>query len=318
MTFPQDSDRPLQEDEVAQRLDFLELDPDGLARVRALAPVLEPQVPGFVDRFYEHLSRFPSLSRLLAGRIEGLKQTQARYFRELVGAKVDWGYVEGRLRVGSVHDQVGLPPDWYLSSFCRYVLGVTDGLRARLQANDDEAWEGFQALIKLIFFDMGLAVDAYISARERRLESQQRALRELSAPVIEVWRDIIVLPLVGTMDTHRAQEVTEGLLNGVDQRQAKVAIIDITGLPVMDTSTANHLITAVRAVELLGATVIVTGLRPAIAQTIVSLGIDTSHLRTKARLADGLRLALELTGRQVIDDGQGEERPGRRAEGRSE
>ncbi len=296
-------------DDVTARLDFLEVTPAELERVRSLQEELEPRLDAFVESFYEHLQRFPQLRHLLEGRVERLRHTQREYFRQLLAAEVDWEYVEGRLRVGRTHDWTGLSPDWYLSSFVRYVLFAADVMRE--QPENDERWRAFQALIKLVFFDIGLAIDAYISAREERLLHQQQALRELSAPVIEVWEDVLVLPLVGTMDTQRAQEVTEALLQGVTDKDAQVAIIDITGLPVMDTATANHLLKTVRAVELLGASVIVTGVRPAIAQTIVSLGIDTSTLTTKARLSDGLRAALELTGRRVVLDAYAYDAPSR-------
>ena len=300
---PEENEALLDMDEVAKRLDFLELTPEDQEHVRAVAPQLQAAMESFVDDFYAHLERFPHTSGLIQGRLEGLRRAQTEYFHSLLRAEVDWAYVTQRLRVGQAHDWVGLAPEWYLSAFNRYLLNAVGALREPLQAGDEPTWIGLQSLIKLIFFDMGLAVDAYLRARERRLQNQQQALRELSAPVIEVWEDVLVLPLVGTMDTQRAQEVTEALLNGVTEKQARVAIIDITGLPVMDTSTANHLFKTVRAVELLGTVVIVTGVRPAIAQTIVGLGIDTSMLRTQARLADGLRLALEVTGRQVVSSG---------------
>jgi hypothetical protein len=127
---------------------------------------------------------------------------------------------------------------------------------AQLVAKDakdlQRAWAAMRSHSKIVSFDAMVVLDAYTEwSLGRTLRSQEEALRELSAPVIEVWDEILVLPLIGTMDTRRAQEVTESLLNGVTEKRAKVVIIDITGMPVMDTSTANHLIKAVRALELL-------------------------------------------------------------------
>ena len=128
------------------------------------------------------------------------------------------------------------------------------------------------------------------------MRNQEASLLELSAPVIEVWNKILVLPLVGVMDTRRAEQVGETLLPAVVDKNAAVVIIDITGLPVMDTATANHLFRTVKAIELLGAQAILTGIRPTIAHTIVELGIDTGTIKSLARLADGLQFALSVTG----------------------
>lgn len=123
---------------------------------------------------------------------------------------------------------------------------------------------------------------------------------ELSTPVVKLWNNILALPLIGTLDSARTQVVMETLLEAIVQTNSKVAIIDITGVPTVDTVVAQHLLKTVTAARLMGADCIISGIRPQIAQTIVHLGIDLLHIATKATLCDALALALELTGQSIV------------------
>lgn len=135
--------------------------------------------------------------------------------------------------------------------------------------------------------------ESYSIARERILKSQAQALTELSTPVIQVWEGVIALPLVGSIDSIRAKEIMEKLLEAVVTYGADVVIIDITGVPVVDTQVANRLMRTVEAVRLLGTNSIITGINPVIAQTLVQLGVDLSQLSTKASLRAGLQQAFK-------------------------
>jgi rsbT co-antagonist protein RsbR len=128
--------------------------------------------------------------------------------------------------------------------------------------------------------------------RAATISTQQQAIRELSTPVFEVWEGVVVLPLVGTIDTARAGQITTSLLDSIVRKQAAVVIIDITGVPLVDTTVANHLLNSVEASKLLGAEVVLTGVGPHIAQSLVSLGVDLSNVTTKGSLMAGLKWAL--------------------------
>ena len=121
------------------------------------------------------------------------------------------------------------------------------------------------------------------------IERQQEAIRELSTPVMEVWDGVLCLPVVGVIDSHRSGEMTESLLQAVVEKHAECVIIDITGIEVMDTRTADHFLRMARSVRLLGAQCVLTGINPAIAQTVVHIGVDLSGIRTHRSLRDGLR-----------------------------
>lgn len=139
-----------------------------------------------------------------------------------------------------------------------------------------------------------------IKNRERVIRQQQQDMLELSTPVVQIWDRIICLPLIGTLDSRRTQLMMERLLERIVHTRAEVAILDITGVPTVDTQVANYLIKTVTAVRLLGSTCIITGVGPSIAQTIVHLGIDLAGIITRNQLSDGIRLAFELTRQKVV------------------
>ncbi len=133
----------------------------------------------------------------------------------------------------------------------------------------------------------------------RNLREQQNVVMELSTPVIRVWDKILVLPLIGTVDSVRAQQVMENILIKISETESQVVIIDITGVPVIDTLVASHLIKTVAAVKLLGADSIITGINPEIAQTLVHLGVDLNEVVTKANLERGIEIAMKMTNRRI-------------------
>ena len=143
-------------------------------------------------------------------------------------------------------------------------------------------------------------IESYSTTWEKTVSLQKIALQELSASLIPVFEKISIMPLVGTIDTERARLIMENLLKGVVSHRADVVLIDITGVPVVDTMVAHHIIQAADAVRLVGAKCMIVGIRPEIAQTIVNLGINLNQITTTSTLRKGIEKALELTNRKIV------------------
>jgi rsbT co-antagonist protein RsbR len=173
------------------------------------------------------------------------------------------------------------------------------------------------------FFDrLGLlTTEAYQKSREEVIARQQQEMLELSTPVVKLWDGVLALPMIGTLDSARTQVVMETLLQRIVETGSAVAILDITGVPTVDTLVAQHLLKTVAAARLMGADCIISGIRPQIAQTIVHLGVDLGNVTTKATLADAFSLALQRTGQAVVRAAKkpsekkkdGEEKPAEKA-----
>jgi rsbT co-antagonist protein RsbR len=145
--------------------------------------------------------------------------------------------------------------------------------------------------------------EAFLQTREDLIRRAQEDMLELSTPVVKLWDSILALPIIGTLDSARTQVVMETLLEAIVNTNSKVAIIDITGVPTVDTVVAQHLLKTVTAARLMGADCIISGIRPQIAQTIVHLGINLLDITTKATLRDAFALALERTNQKLVEEG---------------
>ncbi len=184
-----------------------------------------------------------------------------------------------------------------------FILSFKQPLFVRLRqefAGDNDALIEETWLATTILDKLGLwTTESYQKAREQVIIRQQEELMELSTPVVKLWDGILALPIIGTLDSARTQVVMESLLQRIVETGAEVAIIDITGVPTVDTLTAQHLLKTVTAARLMGADCIISGIRPQIAQTIVYLGVDLQDVVTKSSLADAFALALKRTGRTI-------------------
>lgn len=173
---------------------------------------------------------------------------------------------------------------------------LRDSLNSNPQQLVTQIWTVGNMLDKIGMF----TVDAAIEVRDQVITRQQEEMMELSTPVVKLWEGVLALPLIGTLDSSRTQVVMESLLSMIVETNSRVAIIDITGVPTVDTLVAQHLLKTITAARLMGAECYLSGIRPAIAQTIVHLGIDLSDIQTKAKLGDAFKLALERLGKTVV------------------
>ncbi len=183
-------------------------------------------------------------------------------------------------------------------------------LEARIQTETEDDFSGIEAAIDLLINDLTEELRqrekiqkelesklSKIQEQQKTILQQQEDLLELSSPVSKVWDNILILPVIGTLDSQRTQVMMENLLQKIVDTGCTISILDITGVPTVDTQVANHLLKTVTAARLLGAECIISGISPAIAQTIVHLGIDLSSIRTKATLQDAMIFAMKQNKR---------------------
>ena len=184
-----------------------------------------------------------------------------------------------------------------------FVFSLKQPLFARIADKSTDAGELASELwnVTALIDQLGLrTTELHQKGREEVISRQQRDILELSTPVVKLWEGIVALPLIGALDSERTQVVMETLLEQIVANSASIAIIDITGVPTVDTLVAQHLLKAVAAARLMGAECIISGIRPQIAQTMVHLGVELQEVVTKSTLADAFAVALKRTNRKVV------------------
>ncbi|MEZ4236855.1 MAG: protoglobin domain-containing protein [Myxococcota bacterium] len=290
----------LDERDLVLRLAFFRIGEEELRRLVAMRPLAERVTADTVERFYEHLLSQPETRDFLddPALVARLKRKQTTYFLELFEGRIDLAYVENRLRVGAIHEQLGVPPRWYIGAYAWYLKLAREAIFGE-EGLTESSVADYTALERIMHFDASLALDAYIAGHLQAQQRHQAAIREMSTPVIRVYERILLLPMVGTIDSLRAQQVMESVLVRIGEEQAKVLLLDIAGVAVVDTAVADHLLKTTAAVRLLGAQTILTGISPQVARTIVELGVSLGGLHTRNTLADGLELALRLLDKEI-------------------
>lgn len=187
-----------------------------------------------------------------------------------------------------------------IQAFFSILHNVVLDLLDRSYADDPVAYrESVRPFEELVHRARQEAFRVYLQDYEERMEAQQRALAELSTPVIRVYENVLVLPLVGAIDTARSHRIMEELLEGITQHQAEMVIVDITGVPVVDTAVANHLMQTIKAARLLGTRSILVGIRSEVAQALVHLQVDLTGVVTRSNLQAGIEYALEQMGLEI-------------------
>ena len=291
----------LDDEECRRRLEFFELTDEDFQRLMSLRPFAERWTQEITEGLYELIMKHPESRSFFPddATLARVKRLQNAYFLHLFSGTYDLNYLRDRLRVGSAHERIGMPPKLYLGAYRRYLALIHEKLRNHFKGNEAEAVKAIETIRKIIFFDMAIAIDTYIAAYLETMTRHQAAIRELSTPVIKVYDRILLLPIVGTVDTQRANQIMETVLVQVVEQQAKVIIIDIAGVPVVDTKVADHILQTTAAVRLLGAQTVLTGISASVARSVVQLGVELTHVVTRAKLSEGIVLALSLVGKKI-------------------
>jgi rsbT co-antagonist protein RsbR len=273
---------------------------DDLDRLREFKDLVSPKMGALVEEWYDWLQSRPDFEEFFSEpeTLERVQKLQDAYWNEFLSANVDDTYVSRRRAVGEAHASIGLPLNTYFAGmnlFCELFASIIrDG---DLPADKQLAIE--EAVIKLIHFDTAIVVDTYNYLVEEALTAQSKSLMEMSTPVTQIWSGILLLPIVGLIDSKRARDIMNATLDKIGETQARIFILDISGVGVVDTAVANHLIKITRATRLMGCECTISGVSPSIAQTIVDLGIDVGKVKTTATMKDALSIAFHRVGMEI-------------------
>jgi len=298
----------ISEQELAHRKQFLELGDADVARLTGINDLARRYADEVIDDFYRHLMSFGDTRSFFSDPqvLRHVKSMQKEYFLRLTQGKYDLDYVQDRLRIGAIHERIRLPTKSYLGMYNFYLRAVAARLVEAFEKKPGEAWATFLSLLKLTFLDMGLAIDTYIASSERTIRAQQEAIQELPTPVLPFREGMLLVPIIGIIDAQRARQLTEQLLGSIRSNRAKMVVIDITGVQSVDTRVANHIVQTVEAARLMGARVILAGISPEVAQTMVTLGIDLGRILTVGDLQSGIERAEHMLGYVVARSRAGE------------
>lgn len=279
-----------------------------LELVREAGVHLRPQLESFVADWYSWLRShdefdtfFGNADALLA-HVQGM---QVRHWSDFFDARIDDAYIAARRHVGAVHGRIDLPNIIYLSG----MFMVDQLLRERLAGVKMPAAKRramTNAIEKMIFIDSFLVLDeihqTQRAAAERAaeenalLEARSEALLEQATPVTPIWEGILLLPLIGVLDSSRTHEIMSKTLSMISESRTKVFMLDISGVQTVDTAVANQLVKITQATRLMGCEAIISGISPEIAFTMVELGVGIGQIRTTATLRDAFEIALEMVG----------------------
>lgn len=297
--------QPLDRAKILATFDLTDAD---LELVREAGAHLLPHVEDFVQDWYAWLRGHEEFDTFFGDADELLahvQRHQVRHWGALLGGAVDDRYIAARRHVGAVHGRIDLPNVIYLSG-----MFMSDRLlQERLAAVDPrpERYDAMaSALTKMVFLDTHLVLEQIHATQRRaaeeaaeenaRLEARSEALLEQATPVTPIWEGILLLPLIGVLDSSRTQEIMTKTLSMISAERTKVFMLDISGVRTVDTAVANQLVKITQATRLMGCEAIVSGISPEIAFTMVELGVGIGQIRTTATLRDAFEIALQLVG----------------------
>jgi rsbT co-antagonist protein RsbR len=261
---------------------------------------LIPSLPEFVETFYEWQEKLPEFDHFFSDEnlLRQVKGKQHQYWIEFFQAEMDDAYMENRETLGQTHARIGLSLNTYFASMNMACVLLIDILKENVKESSSASL--IESLAKQIHLDTAIVADAYATVTYETAAAQSKSLMEMSTPVTQIWEGILLLPIVGIIDSKRAQDIMNAALVNISKTQAQVFIMDISGVGVVDTAVANHLIQITKATRLMGCEAVISGLSPAIAQTIVELGIDVGKVKTTATMRDALANAFHRLKMEIV------------------
>jgi rsbT co-antagonist protein RsbR len=239
------------------------------------------------------LSRIPEARTLTSNdkMMQEARRLKQNHLQAMGRGTYGLDYVEERLDLGLLYAKGGLDPRIFMGAFHHLMRSIGFMIMEAAKGREAEAFERFMSFKKVAFFDMSLIIDTIVFERENTIRQQQQAILELSTPVLAVKEKLLLLPIIGTVDTARAQQLTQQLLQSIRDHAARAVVLDVSGVPLMDSGVVSHLNKTVKAARLMGTEVVVSGISADMAQALVRLGADIGELNTVSDLRSGLQLA---------------------------
>jgi rsbT co-antagonist protein RsbR len=281
------------------QLELYGVQQDDIRNIREFGKVVKPEMDTFIDQFYIWLREQPEFSQFFSDEdtLKHVQDLSAEYWHEFFDCELDDDYFIRRQDLGEIHARIGLPLPIYLAAMNFAFQIFTEKIgKAKIAEKDYAA--SVASVTRLLHLDISIVVATYSEKSNEAIAAQSRLLMQMSTPVTQIWEGVLFLPIVGLIDSKRAQDIMNSSLEKISESRASQFIIDISGVAVVDTAVANYLIKITRATSLMGCTSTISGLSPAIAQTIVELGIDVEGVKTTATMQAALAQAVELIGRQ--------------------
>jgi rsbT co-antagonist protein RsbR len=278
-------------------LELYSISDDDTEKIHSYGDIVVPKLDEFVSLFYDWLRKQPEFEEFFPDEetLTYVQKMSRGYWEEFFRPELDDDYIEKRHKIGETHARIGLPLTIYFAAMHRSLKLFTEDLYDDSLSLEDYL-AAMRAVSKLIHLDTSLVVDTYSRITNEAMAAQSRSLMEMSTPVTQIWEGVLFLPIVGIVDSKRAQEIMNATLTKISQTQSRAFIMDISGVAVVDTAVANYLIKVTKATRLMGCECTISGLSPAIAQTIVELGIDVGRVKTTATMQDALVDAFQRLG----------------------
>jgi rsbT co-antagonist protein RsbR len=282
---------------LASLLELYSISGDDSRQIHSFGSIVMPKLDEFVGLFYDWLRKQPEFEEFFPDEetLNYVQKMSRDYWKEFFRHELNEDYLKKRYKIGETHARIGLPLVIYFAAMHRSLKLFTEDLY-----DDSLPLEEYLAAVrsvtKLIHMDTSLVVETYSRITNEAMAVQSRSLVEMSTPVTQIWQGVLFLPIVGIVDSKRAQEIMNATLTKISQTQSRAFIMDISGVAVVDTAVANYLIKVTKATRLMGCECTISGLSPAIAQTMVELGIDVGRVTTTATMQDALVDAFQRLG----------------------
>jgi rsbT co-antagonist protein RsbR len=269
-----------------------------VALIREAGRRLEGRFDAFIAEWYQWLCGHAEFERYFGNdraRLERAQSMQRVHWQTFFSGMLDVEYFRSRRHVGAVHARIELPNDIFIAGMSEVRNQIARELGA-LQPRSDDLEDMIAAIGKLLALETFLAIDELTRIQREKLEEASQAIIEMSTPVTPIWEGMLLLPLVGIMDSIRARDVMNKTLAKIAETRSRVFVLDIGGVAAMDTAVANQIIKISKATRLMGCETIVSGISPSVARTLVELGVAVDDVRTTATLQDAITIGLRLIG----------------------